>query len=284
MGDMIPALGHGSLIKPKEVMKQAQEIANLLMDFVRKKNLAQKFGNSEHILLPAWQFAGHFYGYTASINRTEPYQDDITGACGFKAYAEVLNSHGIVVSKAEAICLDDEDNWGERPKYEYKEIPGMGREKVQTGSVRVPSFQLMSMAQTRGMSRGLSNVLRFVVVLAGYEGTPAEDMQAEGKNTERKSEQQAAKQQNQTTQQNGGAQASGGGGTQGTGPITEPMTKRVYAIRKDVNCPQQKCGEIVLSFGFQTIPSITREKYDAVVDAIKNWQSFTPPAKESAQS
>lgn len=284
MGDMIAALGHGSLIKPKEVMKQAQEVANLLMEFVHAKKLSQKFGASEHILLPAWQFAGHFYGYTAKITRTEPYQDDITGAGGFKAWADAVRPDGSVVSSAEAICLDDEDNWSVRPKYEYKDVPGMGREKVLVGSVRVPSFQLMSMAQTRAMSRVLSNVLRFVVVLAGYEGTPAEDMQAEGKNTERKSEQQAAKQQNQTTQQNGGAQASGGGGTQGTGPITDPMTKRVYAIRKDVNCPQQKCGEIVLSFGFQTIPSITREKYDAVVDAIKNWQSFTPPAKESAQS
>lgn len=277
MGDMIAALGHGSLVKPKEVMKQAQEIANLLMDFVRKKNLAKKFGaEGEHIMLPAWQFAGHFYGYTASVTKTEPYQDDITGACGFKAWADVLNSQGIVISKAESLCLDDEENWGERAKYTYKDVPGMGREKVQTGSVRVPSFQLMSMAQTRAMSRGLSNVLRFVVVLAGYEGTPAEEMQTTGKDTERKSEQQSAKQTSQPPQGNGGQ-----GGGDPNAVITEPMAKRVYAIRKEVNCPQAMCGQIVMSFGFQTIPSITRGKYDAVVEAIRNFATFQPPAKES---
>jgi hypothetical protein len=274
MGDMVPVGQLAVTANPKQVMKHAKEIADMLMLFVRDRKLSKKFGNAEaeHIFLPAWQFVGHFYGTTAAIVKTEPYTDDITGACGFKAWSEAIRADGSVASRAEAICLNDEDNWGDRPKYEWKEIKGMGREKVQTGTVRVPSFQLMSMAQTRAMSRVLSNVFRFVVVLAGYDSTPAEEMEA-GKETERKSEQQAAKQQTQT-------QSGGNGGTQGTGPITDPMVKRVYAIRKEVNCPMVKCGEIVMSFGFNVIPAITREKYDTVVEAIRNWQTFQPAAKE----
>src|SRR3990167_4301795 len=41
------------------------------------------------------------------------------------------------------------------------------------------------MAQTRAGSKALSNVLRWVVVLAGYKGTPAEEMTGSEPRTER---------------------------------------------------------------------------------------------------
>lgn len=274
MGDMIPVGQLAVAANPKQIMKHAKEVADLLMAFVRDRKLAKKFGaEGEHIFLPAWQFAGHFYGYTAKVTRTEPYTDDITGAGGFKAWADAVRPDGSVASSAEAICLNDEDNWNERTKYEYKNVPGIGNTRVEAGKARVPSFQLMSMAQTRAMSRALSNVLRFVVVLAGYNDTPAEEME-EGKSTERKSDQQTAK-QTQTTQTQ---QTQGGnGGGNPTAPITEGQVKRLFAIRKEVNCPQVKLGEIVMAFGFKVVPSITREKYDAVVEAVQKWETFQPP-------
>lgn len=280
MGDMIPVGQLQVTANPKQTLKHAKEIADLLMAFVRDRKLAQKFGkDSEHIFLPAWQFVGHFYGVTAAITKTEPYTSDITGASGFKAYAEAVRADGSVASKAESLCLNDEDNWGERPKYEYKNVPGLGNTRIETGKVRVPDFQLMSMAETRAMSRALSNVFRFVVVLAGYDGTPAEEMEP-GKETERKSEQQAAKQQTQTTQQNGGAQQSGGGNPDAV--ITEGQLKRLFAIRKEKNCPSAKLGQIVIAFGFNMAANITRGKYDAVVEAVQNFETFEAPAKEQA--
>jgi hypothetical protein len=58
-----------------------------------------------------------------------------------------------MISSAEASCLRDEPNWRTKPEY-----------------------QLKSMAQTRASAKALRNVLAWVVVLAGYKPTPAEEM------------------------------------------------------------------------------------------------------------
>ena len=59
----------------------------------------------------------------------------------------------MIVGGAEAYCMRDEENWKEKPW-----------------------FQLASMAQTRAGAKALRNVLAWVVVLAGYRPTPAEEL------------------------------------------------------------------------------------------------------------
>jgi hypothetical protein len=246
---------------PKQMLRQAQEVAEVLMDVVLKQKLYQDIGKSRHIEVPAWQFAAHFYGISAKIveGGTVPYIDELTGAAGFKARAEaLLINTGQVISAGEALCLNNEDNWSMRPKYEYQ-----NGSRVQIGQVHVPSFQLMSMAQTRAIGKALSNVLRFVVVLAGFADTPAEEMTGDetgqpreerkpGKDPERKSEQAA----------NGNTQR-----------ISEAQRKRLFAIAHEVNCPMNTVGQIIQSFGFDIAANITREKYDALVKAVQEWQA-----------
>ena len=48
--------------------------------------------------------------------------------------------------------------------------------KVQDGTVKKPLFQLKSMAQTRAEAKVLKSIFGWVVVLAGYRTTPAEEM------------------------------------------------------------------------------------------------------------
>jgi len=79
---------------------------------------------------------------------------EIFGIKGAKARAEVIDLRtGMVVGGAEAYCMRDEENWKEKPW-----------------------FQLASMAQTRAGAKALRNVLAWVVVLAGYRPTPAEEL------------------------------------------------------------------------------------------------------------
>ena len=67
-------------------------------------------------------------------------------ARGFEATAEArLVSTNQVISRAEAMCLDDEWKWEGKPL-----------------------FQIKLMAQTRACAKALRNVLAWVVVLAGY--------------------------------------------------------------------------------------------------------------------
>jgi hypothetical protein len=69
------------------------------------------------------------------------------------------------------MCLNDEERWSTRPKYEWQD-----GKRIRMGEEIVPLFQLRSMAQTRACAKALRNVFAWVVVLAGYKPTPAEEM------------------------------------------------------------------------------------------------------------
>jgi hypothetical protein len=123
-----------------------------------------------------WQTLGRFYGVTAKVRQTTQvtYGDNIVG---FEAVADAI-ANGQVISSAEAQCCTDEAKWRSRPIYEYE-----GGRRVKVGEEPVPSFQLRSMAQTRACAKVLRNVLAWVVVLAGYAPTPAEEMTGDEQRT-----------------------------------------------------------------------------------------------------
>lgn len=104
----------------------------------------------EHVNIEGWTFTGALAGVTARIAWTRRIKVD--GAVGWEAKAEAVRN-GIVVGGGEAICLKSEDRWGSADEYAIK-----------------------SMAQTRARANALSGVLRFVVHKAGYDTTPAEEM------------------------------------------------------------------------------------------------------------
>lgn len=269
---------HGELNvmgKPKEMLKHVQEVSNLLMQVVVKQKLYQDIGGSRHIEVPAWQFAGHFFGITAKITYCEPYVDDITGAAGFKAKADAVktlpNGLQVVISSGEALCLNNEANWSDRPEYEWKTVPGVGRTKEPTGEmIKVPSFQLMSMAQTRAMGKVLSNVLRFVAVLAGFSATPAEEMTGDEQDQRHPSEKQSGKEPERKSEQQ---TASTGGNGGKSGPITEGQLKRMHAIRKEAGCPTNNMGQIIIGAGFDIAANVTKDKYDGIIEQIQNWNA-----------
>jgi hypothetical protein len=110
---------------------------------------------------------------------------DIGGVLGFKAYAEVVHDQtGTRVSSAESICMRDEENWSTRGKYEWQD-----GKRVKVGEENVPLHQVMSMAQTRALSKALAAKFRWVVVLGGWSATPAEEMTGSEHSAEHKAEQ-----------------------------------------------------------------------------------------------
>jgi hypothetical protein len=72
---------------------------------------------------------------------------------GWEARVEARTLAGDLVGAAEAECRRDEPTWAKRADY-----------------------ALRSMAQTRATSRALRGPLGFIVVLAGYSATAAEEM------------------------------------------------------------------------------------------------------------
>jgi hypothetical protein len=75
---------------------------------------------------------------------------------GFEARVEARTLDGRVIGAAEAMCTRNERRWKSADDYAIR-----------------------SMAQTRATSKALRGPLGFVVTLAGYQATPAEEMPAD---------------------------------------------------------------------------------------------------------
>jgi len=156
--------------RPDDVLADAQVAAARLKDVVVQTGAVTIIHGREHLCVEAWLTLGTFFGVTAGVRRTEFIE--IAGESGFVAHAEaVLIATGRVLSGADGMCMTDEPHWKERPKYEER-----GGQLVCVRMEPVPHQQRRSMAQTRALSKVLANVLRWVVVLAGYSPTPAEEM------------------------------------------------------------------------------------------------------------
>lgn len=229
----------------------SQEVARIekfalhLGEYVRKHNLYQNFGTLDkprnHLYISAWQFTAHFFGVTAKVVSVEDWLDQQTGCQGWKSTAQAIHvQSGTVISEAQALCTNEEENWDSRPKYE--KVNGM---RKQVGTVRVPRHQVMSMSQTRAMSKVLSNVFRFVAVLAGFEGTPAEEM------TGNEHKQEAAADPKPQT----------------NGKISEEARKKLFAAGRGV--PMEELGKIWAAHGFKIAAEITTDKYSEILAAVE---------------
>jgi len=183
---------------PENAIQQASQAASAIMGVIEGKPKVVTFNSEIYFENEDWVFIGKFYGVTVRIV-ADRYVEFGT-AKGFEAEAEaVLSSTGQVVGRAFMMCLDDEENWGAVPKYEWQDvlddkgnkiweekiIKGKKKNlpksvKVKVGEVKKPLFQLRSMAQTRSSSKVLSMVFKFIPVLASRGGrkvssTPADE-------------------------------------------------------------------------------------------------------------
>ncbi len=194
---------------PAIVLKEAREAAVALQDVISHKKKPVIFNGEQYLEFEDWQTIARLYGITAKVRETRFVQfGDVQG---FEATADaILVSNGQAISSADAMCLNDEEKWSTRTKYEWSYIlksggtsiedpgkdeiiwednpdkPGKKRpkkERVMIGEERVPLFQLKSMSQTRACAKCLRNVLAWVAVLAGYRPTPAEELPTDDCNT-----------------------------------------------------------------------------------------------------
>jgi|SRR3989304_1569308 len=137
--------------QPREMVEFGKSAAQQLVALVTQNKWAVNISGHDYLRFEAWQTVGRFFGYTIKTKSTE--YVEIGEAKGFEATASVLNSKGKEVGGAEALCLDDENNWKGKPL-----------------------FSLKSMAQTRASAKALRQILAWVVVLAGFKPTPAEEV------------------------------------------------------------------------------------------------------------
>jgi hypothetical protein len=137
-------------------IEQARTVAKELARVVEECGLYVVLrGSQRHVRVEGWLTLGAMLGLTArEVSCTE--HDGV-----YTAVVEVVNSRGHVLARASAECgaPDELDRhgrpvWSERPRYARR-----------------------GMAVTRATSRALRMALGWIMPLAGYSGTPAEDVE-----------------------------------------------------------------------------------------------------------
>ena len=124
--------------------------AKILKKIVDEQVLKVTVEGSEYLKVEGWMTIGAGYNYTCGTEIVEFIE--LRGVTGVKAKATIYKD-GVICGHADGICFSDE----------Y----GKGNQTIS---------QLAGMAQTRAESRAYKELLSWVVVLAGYEPTPSDEI------------------------------------------------------------------------------------------------------------
>ena len=217
---------------PELTLAEASKAAQSLKKVIDTKGSKVVLGGKTYLQFEDWLTVARFYGITCRIVSSK--YCEYGNAKGFEAKSEaLLVVKNQVISSAEAMCLDDEPNWRKRPL-----------------------FMLRSMAQTRASAKALRQCLSWVVVLAGYQPTPAEEMDG----LEPQHSQPATSHPSQSTS------------------ISEKQVKRLYALANKP--PQRWSNEQVkeltglypmgASEKYTSTTELSREEYDKICKVVES--------------
>lgn len=132
---------------PNAIVERASKIATALSDVIKQRHLTKRISGRDHVLVEGWTLLGSMLGVFAEVEWTRPIE------AGWEARAVAKTLNGAVVGAAEAMCSRSESTWKSRDDYAIR-----------------------SMAQTRAVSKALRLPLGFIIEIAGYSATPAEEM------------------------------------------------------------------------------------------------------------
>jgi hypothetical protein len=132
--------------EPEDIVRQAGAVARALAPVIEDRGLYTDINGRRHVRVEGWTLLGSMLGVFPICVWSRPTDN------GWEARVEARTLAGALVGAAEASCTRDEPNWRDKPDY-----------------------ALRSMSQTRATSKALRLPLGFVVALAGYEATPAEE-------------------------------------------------------------------------------------------------------------
>ena len=215
-----------------QAINEATLKAAKLKEIVEQANLYVTMGaGKKYLMVEAWQTIGVAYGLTARIDWSRQFAD----RAGWEARATVIRTDGIEVAAAEAECGSTGDApWNKRPEYQQR-----------------------SMAQTRAISKALRSCLSWVVVLAGYEATPSDEMPET------------------TTSVTASEVSTDGPNTatindQDARAITQAQRTRLFAIIKGVGVDEALVKDyMVATFNVHATADLNRTQYDHLISWIE---------------
>jgi hypothetical protein len=171
VGAPVPATLFG-VADPDLVIERATGYAKALTDVVSKQHLFAQIGDKRHVLVEGWTLLGSMLGVFPIERSTLPEPPDwrergMERPDGYVAIVEARTRTGELVGRANARCMRDEKS--------RRRDGGVYERWAQADE-----YALASMAQTRATSKALRMPLGFIVILAGFNATPAEEMDGNG--------------------------------------------------------------------------------------------------------
>jgi hypothetical protein len=128
------------------------QLSNELSKLIREKGLSSNIQGKQFVNVEGWQFAGASLGLMPIITNTQDLSNETT--IKYMATCEVRNiTTGAVVATGIALCTNSE-----KTKRYFDE------------------YAILSMAQTRAIGKAYRNLLAWLMKAAGFEATPAEEM------------------------------------------------------------------------------------------------------------
>jgi len=142
---------------PEMMVNTATKISRTLTDIIEGANLYVDIKGKKYVTVEGWTTLGFLVGVYSVIEETErlerePHSGRKKPEIIYRARATARRSDGTVIGAAEMICSSYEKNWYGRDEY-----------------------AIQSMAETRAVSKALRMPLGWIVSLAGYAPTPAEE-------------------------------------------------------------------------------------------------------------
>lgn len=137
-------------MRPKAMVKNATEMADVLKDVIEQQGLSVSLGGSKpHVKAEGWATMGSMLGV---LPREKEVKELDNG--DYFASVELVNvNNGIVIGQGSSICGSDESNWRNKPRYARR-----------------------SMAITRATGKAYRLGFSWIMGLAGYETCPSEEM------------------------------------------------------------------------------------------------------------
>src|SRR5688572_14550373 len=133
-------------------------LATDLAKFIKENKLYQNIQGKEYVNVEGWQYAGSRLGILPVVDELEKIREieesGLSTEIKYQAKVKLLDLRtNQIVGTGFAICSNREST----KKY-YQE------------------FAIASMAQTRAIGKAYRNILAWIIRAAGYEPTPAEEM------------------------------------------------------------------------------------------------------------
>lgn len=137
------------LVSPRDFMSFATELKKLIVD----NKLYTDIKGKNYVNVEGWQIAGAFTGTFPVVESVENLSDGDTYR--YRAEVSLRDKDGNKVGSGVAVCTNKE-----------------------AGKTRFDEYAVASMAQTRAVGKAYRLKIGWLLKVAGYETTPAEEMDA----------------------------------------------------------------------------------------------------------